>query len=270
MAALLPRFLRAKSDAGLRPVYVRSLRQLLAQFSAHVGESRVDEIEPEALESFLSRFASPASRSSNQGRLASFFGWCRRRGYLRDSPTDRLDRIRLEPTPPPILTVTQSARLTHEAALHVRTLAGWLGLTLFAGIRPAEAEALTWADVDLARGLVNILRTKNRRRRVVPLRAPAFALLSWAREEGFDLAPAPATLRRHRRALAGRAGIAWAQDVLRHTCATYWVADGVPVHEVADYLGHSPEILRRHYREVATREQAAAFWSIELPAKPQK
>lgn len=217
---------------------------------------------PELIEDFLSRFPSPASRASNLGRVASFFSWAKRRGLIHDSPADRLDRIRLEPKPPEVLPVNQCARLVVEVSRGARNLAGWLALTLFAGIRPAEAEGLTWGDVDLSRGQVNVLRTKNRRRRVVPIRPPAAALLALSLAAGFALCPPPATLRRHRRALARRAGVDWSQDVLRHTCATYWCADGTPVHEVAEHLGHSPDILRRHYRAIATREEAAAFWSI--------
>jgi integrase len=53
----------------------------------------------------------------------------------------------------------------------------------------------------------------------------------------------------------------WGGITLRHTAATWLVSRGVPVWEVAGYLGTSPEMIEKHYghyrpdyQDVAARE----------------
>lgn len=77
--------------------------------------------------------------------------------------------------------------------------------------------------------------------------------------------PLPYSTRRRavRRARIHLGLAAWPQDVLRHTCASYWVAKIKDVGEVALELGNSPSVLLRHYRELVTGEDADRFWAIK-------
>ena len=54
----------------------------------------------------------------------------------------------------------------------------------------------------------------------------------------------------------------WPQDCLRHTAASFMIAQHRDAGFVADCLGNSPGILLRHYRELVSAEDCAAFWSI--------
>lgn len=55
---------------------------------------------------------------------------------------------------------------------------------------------------------------------------------------------------------------AWPPDLLRHTCASYWLADAGDAGKVAYMLGNSPAILLTHYQELVSSADAARFWAI--------
>jgi integrase len=60
----------------------------------------------------------------------------------------------------------------------------------------------------------------------------------------------------------GITGRDWPQDALRHTCATYAVADLTDISFVAHWLGNSVPIMRLHYVGLVKRNVAQAFWAI--------
>jgi integrase len=140
------------------------------------------------------------------------------------------------------------------------------------GMRPGEACALRWTDVDFARGTITVARAVTRgqdgeaifaepktakSRRTIPmlggLRDELLAHLDWQRSTGLDaeglvftnqsgVMLRPWTFARRdleRTALA--AGIAKSVSLysLRHTFATLHVAAGTPLKVVSDVLGHS-------------------------------
>jgi integrase len=140
------------------------------------------------------------------------------------------------------------------------------------GLRPGEACALTWADVDFARGTIGVQRTVTRgkdgeailaepkttkSRRTVPLlgglRDELLRHLEWQRErnldatgyvftntEGRPLRPWTFSTRDLDTTLL-RADIAKPVTLygLRHTFATLHVAAGTPLKVVSDVLGHA-------------------------------
>jgi len=55
--------------------------------------------------------------------------------------------------------------------------------------------------------------------------------------------------------------------VLRHSFISYRIAKIKNAHEVALEAGNSPDIIFRHYRELATEEQADAWFAIVPPAR---
>ena len=137
-------------------------------------------------------------------------------------------------------------------------------LGLFAGVRPEELGRVTWADVDLERGFLEIgaAASKVRRRRLVPLSANCVA---WLRLRRGDLPLVKTTWRYARDKVCAACGLAWHTDVLRHTAASMMLARDQDAAKVALVLGHSPAVLFTHYRELVRPEAAAEFWQI-MPA----
>ncbi len=63
-------------------------------------------------------------------------------------------------------------------------------------------------------------------------------------------------------AQAKAAGIEWPNNVLRHSYATYRLAQCQDASRVALEMGNSPQMLFRNYRELADEHDAAAWFAI--------
>jgi len=66
-----------------------------------------------------------------------------------------------------------------------------------------------------------------------------------------------------RKHLASEAKLTWARNVLRHSAASYHLAGFGDENSTALQMGHSPQVLFDHYRELVTPDTAAEFWAIE-------
>ena len=70
-------------------------------------------------------------------------------------------------------------------------------------------------------------------------------------------------LRNLRKASAGRAGVAWIQDGMRHSFASYWL----PIHHDLDKLLHQmgqadKATFSKHYHSGIPQSEAARYWRI--------
>jgi integrase len=105
--------------------------------------------------------------------------------------------------------------------------------------------------------------SKKRKRRVVYPRPEAMGALQAALAAGslpIDINARMYELRKLRPVL-GLAKLP--QDGTRHTAASYWLATGeISAGQLAEQLGNSESILKRHYDARATRASAADFWRI--------
>lgn len=179
---------------------------------------------------------------------------CRELGTLRaalkwhDSRTPA--RVELPSAPPP-----REYHLTKDewrtfrratAPLHHLQLFAVLAYTTAA--RKQALLELTWDRVDFARGRINLgqAATRNKGRAIVPMNATARAALEAAKKGALtdfviewggrpvgDIKKAFATA-------AVRAGLPdLTPHVLRHTAAVHMAEAGVPMDQIAQYLGHS-------------------------------
>lgn len=131
----------------------------------------------------------------------------------------------------------------------------WVVLGMFAGIRPQEILDLTWDSIEGDK--VRMTRTKTGRRRMAHLEPCAVAWINVC-DRSIPLCRSWSTVRRRRKELFGR----WTSDVLRHTAASYLLALHQDVGKVALWLGNSQRILLRHYHELVTAADCAAFWGL--------
>lgn len=251
----------AKKNAGRRNVYVTNLRHFLEPFARFVGDHFLDTITADHIEAWVATGKSAWSRLTMLNRVSTLFSFAVRRGWIRENPCSRVERITIDHRPPAILNPEQSARLLTSAPREIRP---WIVLGLFCGLRPSEAEKMDWKAVNMAAQIVIVdaSASKVRRRRIVRMNLAALRWLSLDRVEAGPVVSSHSTLRRARRRACATAAIEWSADVLRHTYASMRMADGANAHEVADEMGNSPGILLTHYRELVRREDAQKFWEI--------
>lgn len=177
-------------------------------------------------------------------------------------------------------TLTADEALAYLKAFDGHELAPIVITAIASGLRPCELAALTWADIDLAGGTVQVSRglheskgvtwfedpKSDRSRRTVSLPAWAVTALQPLRGIGplvpdgsGHMQPTKIARRYMRKAQAEKLRYVPLRD-LRHTHATLMLQAGVDVVVVSRRLGHSTiAITDKHYlKPKMTADQAAA------------
>ena len=135
-------------------------------------------------------------------------------------------------------------------------------LCLFAGVRPEEARRLEWVNIGPDFLEVPGAKSKTRRRRLIPLTPQLRAWLDVARGLEGEL-PArniPSKFNRVRR--LGSLFTDWPHDAMRHSFASYHLAQHRNENETALLLGNPSQMIFAHYREVVRPDDAEKFFAI--------
>jgi len=174
-----------------------------------------------------------------------------------------------------VLSVLAQPNLGKPVGLRDRAL---LEVAYAAGLRIGELLALDLADLDLGKGLLKVLKSKNDRQRNVPLTHWALHFLQtylkearpeltsplslnalWLNSQGGRLTRAqlishlPKTYR-----WSKTVGFRFTVHLLRHACATHLLSSGAPLRHVQELLGHqnlSSTQIYTHITPVALEEQ---------------
>jgi site-specific recombinase XerD len=145
---------------------------------------------------------------------------------------------------------------------------------LHAGLRCAEALSLTSRDIDFKSYRLRVMG-KGSKERVVPIDPMLEQLLKeWRarRPSGptfFNTLDGGVLDGRHVRRMVKRRGLkAGVNDVhphiLRHTCATAWIAErGLPLHEVQLLLGHARITTTQRYLHASVPDLVQKFRAFE-------
>ena len=133
-----------------------------------------------------------------------------------------------------------------------------LVMALSTGARRKEIWDLSWRDVDLKRGFLSLLKTKNGEVRTVPIQGLGLELLrnhSKLRRLDTDLLfPSQRNPKRSmdfrvpfEKALdkAGIEDFTWHD--LRHSCASYLAMNGAPMRTISEILGYKSLQMVHHY-----------------------
>ena len=154
-------------------------------------------------------------------------------------------------------------------------------LSIFAGVRQAELEKLTWADIHDDHVEIGASIAKKGKRRMIPIAATLRAWLDAytpanADKADFIVGANWREVSKAVRRLAGWAVVArileeqpkatrgaWPANAPRHTCASVLVATGEPLETLIFAFGHSGghDLLRRHYVSRLTKKDALAILS---------
>lgn len=258
----------AKRQAGCRSKHLKNLEWYLGRFIKGRERTQIAKIgEPEISDWFAKRKEAPRSKKQHMGLLSALFQHAWRRRYIAENPVDRMDKVRVDQGIPQTLTLRQCWQAVTWCRRQKPEFLAWLALTLFVGMRPeAEADHITWDDIDLKRSRIVITKSKTRKPRIIDLSfcPPALAWLEIAKEQKSPLPIAKITRRRYIRKLRDRLKLkAWPQDVLRHTAASNLLAFHQDAGKVASFLGNSAGVLLRSYKALVFKEDAEKWMSLK-------
>ncbi len=141
-----------------------------------------------------------------------------------------------------------------------------LAIGFFGGVRTNELRQLDWTNINTAEKRITIPATIAKRRSVrhIDMSDNLLAWLAPYTRHAGPVSPADTEWRyRFDRARKDAKIAHWPHNAMRHSFATYHLADCEDAAKTALQLGHrDTDLLFRHYRGLTTREDAAKFWSI--------
>lgn len=208
------------------------------------------------------------------GYLRSALLHAERENWLQKAPF-----VWLPPKPPPRehhLTRDEAERLLDAAALpHVKL---FIILALSTAGRAEALLDLTWDRVDFDRRRINLREpgraTTPKGRAITPMNETAAKALADARKGALtpnviEWAGKPVqSVKKGIGAAGTRIGVKVTPHVLRHTAAVWMAESGVPMDEIAQYLGHSsPATTYRVYARFSPDYLQKAAKSLELKGR---
>jgi integrase len=259
-------FLTAKQNAGLRPRYLRTLRASINRFLINRREKTISEISPAEIQEYISRNGwANSTKRSYLVDVRTLLAFAVKRKYIAENSGLAVELPRTDEKPPGILTPAQAECLLNACLDAEPDILPVLILSLFGGIRRAEAEKIDWAEIGAEFIEIKAEKAKTRRRRLVPIPAQLRAWLDCARGIGGKL-PAVNYADKLKRTLE-KAGLRaeWPQNALRHSFASYHYGKFRNENETAAIMGNSPQMVFGHYRELVRPAEAEAFFRIMPP-----
>lgn len=206
------------------------------------------------------------------GRVRIVLRWAEKHGLIAKAPA--IERPPASPARDLYLTRTEFAELIEGcSAPHVRL---FCHLAIATGGREAALLQLTWDRVDFDRELIFLGKVQAIRpqkgRATVPMTHTLRAALSEAKEGALspyviEYGGKPiAKIKTGLAAASKRAGLAKVTaHMFRHSAAVWMAQDGVPMAQIAQYLGHSdPAITARRYAVFSPDYLRRAARSLEV------
>lgn len=247
---------------------VRHIGWEMKRLAKHFPKLLLAEITPSGLTAYLEApGCSMKHHNGRRGLLSTFFKFCFMRGWTAENPIPKVPhfRIRRKRGAATTLTAADAQRVMDFAENYQGgALVPFFALCLFAGIRPGVPEGeiarMTPAMIDLEKGEISITAevSKVAEPRVTTIQPN---LSAWLRAYPMNgSAVALGDFKKRRQAIWRKLGLT--QDVMRHTFISMFVAKFRSIGEAAIQAGNSESIIRRHYLNLKSREEAEAYFGI--------
>ena len=265
VSALIAEFNISKAQDGASARYLKDLKNRLRRFDDDYRAKLVAEVQPSEIDDWL-RNLKVAAQTRNNFRtvLRTLFEFAVMRGYARDNPTAKTAKAKVVRGSPEIFTPELIQKVLEKAP---RDFIPYVVIGAFAGLRSAEIERLDWSEIDLSQKLIHVKaeKAKSAQRRLVTI---SDHLVSWlaphAKKSGAVADPERVIVAR--RKTCEDLEIEWPANGLRHSFASYHLAQHKNAAATAAELGHtSPVMLYKHYRELVKPEAATRWWQIAPP-----
>ncbi len=281
VAAMVETILSHKRTEGKAVRYLRDLKSRLGRFAVDFGPRPISGITPEEISPWLSGLnLAPVGTNNFRRILAVLFNFAAERGFAPENVMRKTIKIKEVEEEIEILTVGECDALIRNADVAIRPA---LVLALFCGVRDDEVRRLDWRAVDWEGDslIIGANVSKVNQRRIVPLRENVKAWLAPLRQTGGLIHPVGRAAKAHLQAARAAAGFGtpvackddktlrpWLHNALRHSYASYALAQWPDAAALALEMGNSPAVILKHYRQLVKPAAAAAFWKITPDDKP--
>jgi integrase len=256
----------------ISPSQFTTIKRHMAALKKHFPSVTVAELTASRLTPYLQR-GKPCLKTYNnrRGLVSTFLKFAENQEWIATNPIKKVPyyRIARRRGSARTLTAAQAQELmTYVEDLESGRLVPFFALCLFAGIRPCvrtgEILRMKPEHVRLDTG---VIRVEPEVSKVKELRTVAIQpnLAAWLKAYPLKRFPIIVpNLQRHRARIAKRFGLT--HDVLRHTFISMFVAKFRSMGEAALQAGNSETIIRKHYLDLKSKDEAEQFWGI-LPQR---
>jgi len=270
LQAVAAEYIGAKRRAGRRPATITDAAVKVDRFVREVGKDHVHVIMTPDVERWLNgQGFTPATRDSYRRAVVGLFNYALKRKYIPENPAVAIEVVEFDQAVPEVMDVPDVRKIMNAAAKHHPEMVPHLAIGFFAGLRKAELEGLRWEQIDLKERIVTVspATAKKRRMRHVEI---SDNLLSWLAPYWRPEGPVYYS-RRHFRQVRELAGVEWADNIMRHSFASYHLSRGQDPAKTSLQLGHQrADILFSNYRNIrtmtgrnVTHKLARKYWKIE-------
>ena len=225
--------------------YERDVLSLKGHLVPVFGDRFLYELRPELIENYKAArvgHVKPATVNRELSCLRAMLNKAVQWGYLTDSPMKGIKLLKEPPERVRYLEAGEVSRLVGACSEHLKPI---VLCALNTGMRKGEILNLRWDNVDMHNRMISLDRTKNNRRRTIPISGQLYALfLKLPRRgdyvfcneggerfgdvrKGFTSALKRAEIKNFR------------FHDLRHTFASYLTMSGCNMRTVQQLLGHS-------------------------------
>jgi len=262
VSEIVEEYIKGKVSAGRRKRTIQDQRNRLNRFSKHFGQTPAHLVVTSDVEKWLDNNKySGITRRNYRTHLVSFFNFARKRKYTSGNPVQDIEVPIIDEKTPEILSVKECQKLMMAAQYNAPEMVPYFAVALFAGLRPSETELLDWKYVDFDRKQIKVIpeTAKKRRLRYVEMSDNLVAWLAPYRHDTGKLT----YLRKRFDLVRKKAGIKWANDVLRHSYGSYHLAMHENANKTSLQMGHKgTDELFNHYRALVSKDEAKLFWEI--------
>lgn len=267
------------------PRTLSEVASMAARIERSFGILHVPEINDDMVRDFLGGYRIDGDKIPSDQTLkniltkfSQFFEFARMKKWIVSNPCDLVEQDGGD-RETKILTVEEAEALLKAAkeSSYADNVIPFVAVSLFAGLRPGEAEQLKWENIDFETSELDVLAATSKTGKLRHVRMQP-TLVAWLRpyadRRGTIVGDAWRDKWESVRRICGyKIGVApeggwpkeaksWPEDVLRHTFASYWL----PIHksksELAMQMGNSEAVVDKHYRRTIRESVAAKFWAL--------
>jgi integrase len=193
--------------------------------------------------------------------MVSLWQFAVERGYVADNPAKQIKAPVVIAEEPGTLTPAEMIRLLNVAA---GDLLAYVAIAGFAGLRRAEIERLDWSDVDMDTREIDVkaLIAKSKKRRIVAIPDNLHLWLDAVHLGNGTVVGRNLASNLPRIAKAAKIE-PWPQNCLRHSFASYHLANHENAASTAFLMGHrDSNLVYSVYARAVRSTDAAKWWAI--------
>lgn len=256
-----------KTARGKGHTWIKSLRNFLLNSSLKKMEKPMIAVTVDDLENLL-RTWSGRTRNNKIRFLVQLFNFAKGK-YIPEGEKSVAQKLPFDVETPGEVQIwtPEEAKLLLDQALPEEL--PFFAIAMFSGIRTCEICRMDWSQVrphpDPDESHIEVKAAGSKKqlgRRIVPILPALAAFLEKTGVPKSGRIVPNSNMQTRQELLALRTGLEWKYNGCRHSFGSYRMADIKNVYQVAEEMGNSPAMVKKHYFQAVTKAEATRFWAL--------